>query len=107
MDAEHRQAVVEEDDLDEDRGVADDLDVGHRELVDHRDPVGAHGAEDEPHHVREDDPQDARLDRVLEAVPERAAVVPDHGPLERGEDVHGAIKHEWPPRRTAIRIRPV
>jgi len=105
VDTEHRQAVVQEEDLDEDRGVADDLDVGDRQLVEHRDSVGAHGFEDEPDHVCEDDPQQPGLDRVLEAVPERAAEVPEEGPLERREDVHGPIKHEWPPRRTAIRVR--
>src|SRR4029450_6928324 len=39
----------------------------------------------------------AALHRVLEAVPELVAVVPDEGPVVRRQDPHGAMKYEWPP----------
>ena len=85
---DRRQREEEEDDLDEDRRVADDLDVDAAELAQHGDAVGADRAEHEPDRRREDDPDHRDLHRPPEPLGEGTAVVPDHGPVEAGEEGH-------------------
>ena len=68
-----RQPVVEEEDLDEDRRVADHLDVDRGELADDRDPVRARGAEDEPDEEGSDDRDRRHLERSARPASELVA----------------------------------
>ena len=96
LKAERGRAVVDEEHLDEDRRVADHLDVDRSELAEEWDPVRASSAKDEPDPIGGDDADQAGFHRELEGAPELVAALPDDGPIEGGEDSHA--KQEWPPR---------
>jgi hypothetical protein len=79
-----RQAVVEEEDLDEDRRVADHLDIERGELADERDARSARGAEHDPDRECAADPDARDLERALEAAGELRDVLADERPVEAG-----------------------
>ena len=85
QDPELRQRVEDQEDLDEDRRVADDLDVDRRELAHDRDPVRAGGAEDEADHERAGDRDRRDLQRVDEPSRSSSPVLGDEGPEVVGE----------------------
>ena len=86
--AEGRQPVIEQEDLHEDRRVANHLDVDRGELAHDRDPVRARRSEDEADRRRAGDSDRGHLERELETFGERIAVVPDDRPVEAGEKRH-------------------
>ncbi len=84
-DPDLRQAVVEEEDLDEDRRVPDHLDVDRRELADHGYAMRPGRAEDEPDDERTGDRDRRHPERPLEAGKELVEVLLDERP-EVGEE---------------------
>ena len=81
------QGEEEQEDLDEDRRVADHLDVDGGELADDRDAVRARGAERDPDHERAGDRDRRDLERVDEPVRELVAVLGDEPPSRRRASV--------------------
>jgi hypothetical protein len=98
MVREVRQRAGDEEDLHEDRRIADDLDVDRRQPADHRDAVRAGGAERHADRERAGDADAGDLERLLQPLPEVGEVRPDEVPVE-------AREHER--RGAAARARPL